>query len=222
MLRCLIAGVAAFLFATSAFAEEPASDAPAAANADVRLAAPGDHWTYEVKDEILGTVKLTRTDIVTEVSKSEIAVRFDVANTDRFGSILYDRSWNIVRDGDFRYTPNDGTGMQLPLKVGAQWKFAIEVLNSRNGQTFKRVGTSRVTGHDSITVKAGTFDAFIIETNFTGKNIQDPTLINETSTRTWFNPDVNHWVRRNIVWRQRGHVVRNSTLELIDYGHTGQ
>jgi hypothetical protein len=222
MLRCLLAGAAVFLFATSAYAEEPASNAPAAANTDVRPAAAGDHWTYEVKDEISGEVKFTRTDLVTEVSNDEIAVRFDVATTGRSGSILYDRSWNIVRDGDFKYSPNDGTGLQLPLKLGAQWKFAIDVLNSRNGQTFRRVGTSRVTGQESVTVKAGTFDAFIIETSYTGKNIQDPTLINETSTRTWFNSDVNHWVRRSIVWRQRGHIVRNTSIELTDYGHRGQ
>ena len=165
---------------------------------------------------------MTRTDLVTDVSNNKIAVRFDVAGTGRSGITAYDRSWNVLRDGVFKYSPNDGTGYQFPLTVGAQWKFAIDVTNSANGQTFRRTGTSRVTGQESVTTKAGTFQTFVIETNFIGKNVQDPTLINETSSHTWFSPDVNRWVKRSIVLRQRGNVVQNDTIELIDYGHKKQ
>ena len=128
----------------------------------------------------------------------------------------------MLRDDPFKYSPNDGTGVQLPLTTGAQWKFAIDVVNSRNGMTFRRTGNSRVTGQESITTKAGSFNAFVIETNYTGKNVQDPTLINQTSTRMWFDPGIDHWVKRNIVIRQRGHVVQSSTVELVDYGHKKQ
>jgi hypothetical protein len=198
-----------------AFAEEATSNPPAAV-------AVGDHWTYEVKDEISGALKLTQTDLVTDVSNNQITVRFDVANTTRSGIIVYDRSWNIVREGVFKYSPNNGTGYYFPLTVGAQWKFAVDVTNSSNGQTFRRTGNSRITGQESVTAKAGTFQTFIIETNYTGKNIQDPTLIYETTSHTWFSPDVNHWVKRNIVLRQRGNVVQNNTIELTDYGHKKQ
>ena len=54
-------------------------------------------------------------------------------------------------------------------------------------------------GHESITTKAGTFDTFFIETNFTGRNVQDSTLVNQNSWRTWFAPDIDHWVKRSLV-----------------------
>lgn len=222
MLHRPVVGLIFLLCITSAFAKDSGPNSTAVANANMQEVAPGDHWTYEVRDEIAGTLKLTRTDMVTDVSKNEIAVRYDVSGTGNIGNILYDRSWNIVGDGPFRYKPNDGTGFQFPLKLGAQWKFAIDAINSKNGQTFRRVGDSRVTRQENITTKAGTFDTFVIETNYTGKNVQDITLINQTATRTWFSLDVNHWVRRNIVWRQRGHIVQNTTIELTDYGRKKQ
>lgn len=222
MLRRLLAGLIFLQCVTSAFAQNPVPNASATASPGVPKALVGDHWTYEVKDEISGAIKFTRTDMVTDISNNEIAVRVDFADPGRTSNIIYDRSWNILRSDPFKYSPNDGTGVQLPLTTGSQWKFAIDVVNSRNGLTFRRVGNSRVTGQESITTKAGSFNTFVIETNYTGKNVQDSTLVNQTSTRTWFAPDIDHWVKRNIVIRQRGHVVQNNTIEMIDYGRKKQ
>ncbi len=222
MLRRLLAGLIFLQCVTSAFAQNPVPNASATASPGVPKALVGDHWTYEVKDEISGAIKFTRTDMVTDISNNEIAVRVDFADAGRTSNIIYDRSWNILRSDPFKYSPNDGTGVQLPLTTGSQWKFAIDVVNSRNGLTFRRVGNSRVTGQESITTKAGSFNTFVIETNYTGKNVQDSTLVNQTSTRTWFDPDIDHWVKRNIVIRQRGHVVQNNTIEMIDYGRKKQ
>jgi hypothetical protein len=202
-----------------ALAQTPNSSETATGAAGVKIQdpAPGDHWTYEVKDEISGTVTLTRTDTVTDVSKNEINMRVHAAGANGSGDIIYDRSWDIVRSGPFKYAPNDGTGVQLPLAVGAKWKFSTDVVNTRYGTTFKRVGTSRVVRQESITTQAGTFDTFVIETNFTGRSVQDRTLINQTSWLTWFAPDIDHWVKRSILLRRRGHVVTKNTVELTEY-----
>jgi hypothetical protein len=200
---------------TNSVAETAAATQP---EVEMRDPAPGDHWTYEVKDEILGTIKRTRMDIITDISKNEIAVRVDFSDKNFPGSIVYDNSWNLKRDPPFKYSPNDGTGVQFPLKLGTEWKFAIDTVNSNNGLTFKRTGKSRVVAQESVTTKAGTFDTFVIETDFTGKNTQDPTNITQVSMRTWFNADVNHWIRRNFVARRSGHVTQNNVLELIEYG----
>jgi hypothetical protein len=231
MLRGVRAGAAVFLLLVTpaiaqeggaSHAEQTATPAPAeTAPAIMQQSAPGDRWTYDVKDDISGKLKLTRTDMITEVSKNEITVRFD-ADAGRSGNIVYDRSWDIVRAEPFKYMPNDGTGIRLPLTVGAQWKFAVDVVNSQNGLTFKRVGSSKVVGRESITTKAGTFDAFVIETDFTGRNVQDSTLVNQASWRTWFASDIDHWVKRSIVQRQRGHVVSSDTVELTAYSRSKQ
>ncbi|HTZ02830.1 MAG TPA: hypothetical protein VMC05_10895 [Xanthobacteraceae bacterium] len=220
-------GVLALLVVTPALAQPggppPSGQAntPAAAavtaSAAMQQPEPGDRWTYDVKDDISGVLKVTRTDMITDVSSDAITVRTDAAGS-RAGNVVYDRAWDVTRDGPFKYSPNDGTGVRLPLAPGAQWAFTIDVQNSQNGMTFRRTGTSKVVGRENITTKAGTFDAFVIETDFTGKNVQDPTLVNQTSSRTWFDPGIDHWVKRSIVLRQRGHVVSKTTLELTKYG----
>jgi hypothetical protein len=215
--RCLL-GLLLILYVTPSLAEEGAPKPPPSTNATLQQIVPGDHWSYQVKDEITGAVKLTRTDTVTDVSNSRITVRSDAENG-RSGIIVYHRSWNVVRNDPFKYSPNDGTGFQLPLTPGVQWKIAIDASNSSNGLTFRRTGTSRVTAQEDVTTKAGTFQTFVVETNFTGKNVQDPTLVNRASDRTWFSAEVNHWVKRSILLRRRGNIVENNTIELTGYGH---
>jgi hypothetical protein len=220
MLRYAFAALVLFGCSTPVLAQSPNSSETKSGTAGVKIQdpAPGDHWTYEVRDEIAGTLKLTRTDTVTDVSKNEISMRIQVAGASSFGNIIYDPAWNIVSSGPFKYTPNDGTGIRRPLTVGAQWKFAGDVANGRYGTTFKRAGTSRVVRQESITTKAGTFDSFVIETNFTGRQVQDRTLVNETTLVTWFTPDIDHWVKRSTLLRRRGHVITNETFELTEYG----
>jgi len=75
-----------------------------------------------------------------------------------------------------------------------------------------------VTGQESITAKAGTFQTYIIETTQAVRNTKDPTVNSEITIRTWFSPEINHWVKRNTVRRRRGILVRNDTIELTEYG----
>jgi hypothetical protein len=219
MLRYVFATLLLFGCTAPALAQTPNASEAKSSAAGVKMPdpAPGDHWTYEVKDEIAGTVKLTRTDMVTDVSKNAINVRAQIVGGNS-GNVVFDHSWNVLESGVFRYAPNDGTGIQLPLAVGAQWKFHADVVNGRYGNTFKRVGTSRVVRQESITTKAGTFDTFVIETNFTGRMVQDRSVVNQTSWLTWYDPDIDHFVKRNILQRQRGHVTSNNTIELTEYG----
>jgi hypothetical protein len=193
-----------------------------AANATALQAAPGDHWTYDVTDEISGTIKETRKAMVTDVSKNEVAVRVDYVKSGRSSNLVYDQSWNVVRGPVFKFSPNDGSGVKFPLAPNAQWKFAIDEVNVNTGTTWKRVGSSRVTGRETITTKAGTFDTFVIETNVTIRATRDPTKTEEVSERIWFSPDVNHWVKRSYVTRQSGHVFQNETIELTEFGRKKQ
>ena len=79
---------------------------------------PGDHWTYEVRDEITGTVSATRANVVTEVTPADISVRFKIVGTSNEGLNVYDRSWNLINSEPWRFSPSDGTGIQAPLKSG--------------------------------------------------------------------------------------------------------
>ena len=66
------------------------------------------------------------------------------------------------------------------------------------------------TGQESITTEAGSFNAFVIETDFTGKNVQDLSLVNQTAWRTWFEaPMSTIGSSAALVFRQRGNLVQN-------------
>jgi hypothetical protein len=123
-----------------------------------------------------------------------------------------------LRDGNFRYSPNDGTGVQSPLALNAQWKAVSDETNSANGNVWKITVNARVTSQESVTTKAGTFQTYVIEETQAVRNVKNPTASVQVSIRIWFSPDVNHWVRRNVVRRERNLIVRNETVELVEYG----
>ena len=217
------------LVATCAWAQQapPQAAAPPDAAASVQPAKalvpmeeplPGDHWTYEVRDEITGTITATRENVVTEVTPTEISVRFKNLGTNNEGFSVYDRSWNLVQDRPWRYSPHDGSGIQSPLAIGKTWPVQTNNVNSANGNIWKRSGTSKVVGQESVTTKAGTFDTFKIETTFTGRNVNNPTLKNEVTALTWYAPAIDHWVKRTFVSRADKHLQISNSIELVDYG----
>jgi hypothetical protein len=53
---------------------------------------PGDHWTYEVRDEITGILAATCTKVITEVTPAEISARIDTLGKPNPGQIVFDRS----------------------------------------------------------------------------------------------------------------------------------
>lgn len=214
--RVVLAGAMTIVLTVSALAQ---SSAPAGAPAPAgNSAVPGDHWTYEVKDDVSGEIKDTRTFTVTDISKNEIAVRSDSNKTGNSNNFIYDQSWNVVRGPVFKFSPNDGSGVKLPLSPDSQWKISINSTNVNNGQAWKRTGSGKVTGQEKITTKAGTFDTFVVETNMVIKNIVDPTRSEDVVTRIWYNSDINHWVKRSFVLRQNGHLFQSETMELTAYG----
>jgi hypothetical protein len=198
--------------------EAAASVQPAKALVPMEEPLPGDHWTYEVRDEITGTIAATRENVVTDVTPTEISVRFKNLGTNNAGFSVYDRSWNLVEDRPWRYSPHDGSGIQSPLAIGKTWPVQTNNVNSANGNVWKRSGTSKVVGQESVTTKAGTFDTFKIETTFTGRNVNNPTLKNEVTSLTWYAPAIDHWVKRTFVSRADKHLQISNAIELVEYG----
>ncbi len=179
---------------------------------------PGDFWIYEMRDEISGKIDAVRKNTVTEVTPTEISVRFTTEGKESGGLNVYDRTWNLKISGPWKYQPHDGTGIQSPLKVGAIWKFRSDDVNPGNGAIWKRTGQSKVVGQETITTKAGTFDTFKVETTMARHPTNDPTMKTEITRQTWYAPAINHWVKRTFVVRANGHLRTDETLELVEYG----
>src|ERR1700733_15161439 len=109
------------LVATSAAAQQLPSATPETPKPVIPMEEPhpGDNWTYEIRDEITDKITATRENVVTEVTPTTITVRFrKVGASNEDGFNVYDRSWNVVEARPWRYSPNDGSGIQSPLEVG--------------------------------------------------------------------------------------------------------
>jgi len=181
---------------------------------------PGDRWVYELRDEITGKVTATREYVVTEITPTSIGVRAKNLGGNKSDEIfaVHDRSWAVVEARPWRYSPNDGSGIQTPLEVGKTWPVRTNNINSANGNVWRRSGISKVVGQETVTTKAGTFDTFKIETTFTGTNVNNPIMKNEVTALTWYAPAIDHWVRRTFVSRANKHLTINNAVELIEYG----
>jgi hypothetical protein len=197
----------------SAPADEPANSPEAMEDPQT-----GDHWTYELRDDITGDIKSTITNTVTDVSGSEISTRIAQLGNSNAGYQTFDRSWNLTNNGIWRFTPNDGTGIRAPLAVGKTWSFKATDLNSTAGISWKRSGTAKVVAQESVTTRAGTFDTFKIETSLQIQNANDPTKKVLAVQQVWYAPVIDHWVKRSIVSRSDGRVRDKSTIELVEYG----
>jgi hypothetical protein len=224
MYRYVMVGIVCLL-AGSTLAQ-PANDAPPPASAPTATRPviameeplPGDFWTYEMRDEIAGTVKAVRNNLVTEVTATEISVRYNVQDKPTEGLNVYDRSWNLKSSAPWRYQPNDGGGLRSPLKVGANWKFEGDDVNASNGNIWKRTGRSKVVSQETVTTRAGTFETFKIETTINRRPTNDPTRKMEITQQTWYAPSIDHWVKRIFVSRGNNHLLANNTFELVEYG----
>jgi hypothetical protein len=178
----------------------------------------GDHWTYELRDDITGDIKSTITNTVTDVSGSEISTRIAQLGNSNAGYQTFDRSWNLISNGIWRFTPSDGTGIRAPLAVGKTWSFKATDLNSTAGVSWKRSGTAKVVAQESVTTRAGTFDTFKIETSLQIQNANDPTKKILAVQQVWYAPLIDHWVKRSALSRSEGRVREKSTIELVEYG----
>jgi hypothetical protein len=177
---------------------------------------PGDRWVYEVKDEITGDVKSTTTVVVLDVSEKEINTRISVRGGARPFQTVFDRSWNRIDDGIWKFRPTDGTGVQTPLQVGKEWRFENKSTHT-NGTALSTTGQSKVVGEEKITTSAGTFDTFKIEIRMRHVNSNDQTKASTVNVTLWYAPTVNRWVRKTTKTQIEGRLRDSHTEELTDF-----
>lgn len=223
MFRRVMPAIVCFsMVAGPALAENAGGQAAPEASEDAiePMEAPqaGDHWTYETRDEITGVVKATTTQVITEVSPTAISLRIGAVGNPNFNFVTFDRAWNATSNATFKYTPNAGDGVRLPLEVGKKWSSQSSDFNSAHAATFKRTTTSKVTTRESVTTRAGTFDAFKIDTTSTVYNPNDPTKKTEFISEMWWVPTIDHWVKRLMTSRSGGQVRDQTSMELVEYG----
>lgn len=197
------------------------STAPSKAAVSLAERRPGDHWTIEARDEITGTVS-TQTAVVTEVTPTGVvSLRSNMVHPDNSHSEsiqIYDQSWNQIRSNRRQYFPYDASqGTLAPLAVGKTWTFQFKSVDA--GKFARNYsGTSTVTGQETVTTKAGTFETFRIETTVSSNELKDPTRPTQVTRQSWYAPAIAHWVRLCTVVRIEGRLQSNQTSEIVEFG----
>jgi hypothetical protein len=177
----------------------------------------GDQWTYDITDDITGDLKFTDTYIVTEATDKEITTRATRRGSPNTNLIIFDANWNLKDNGLWRKKPHGAEGVDLPLSVGKTWHISDNAQNMKSGLVVREQAMGKVTGQESITTSAGTFDTFKIATQVRISSTIDPTTSSEANIVMWFAPSVNRWVKRTTATVIKGHVATSLTEELTDF-----
>src|SRR5262245_45193397 len=138
---------------------------------------PGDRWTYDVTDEITTDLKNTVTVVVVDVSAQEINTRVSSRGTQRPRQVVFDRGWSRIDDDLWKFAPSDGSGIQLPLQVGKEWRVVGNGKNFQSGDPVRSSGQSIVTGQEKNATGASTFEALKIEARMRHGNPNDHTKV---------------------------------------------
>jgi uncharacterized caspase-like protein len=184
----------------------PFTKGSASANTGWRV---GDSYTYRVLDRVTSTED-TQVFAVTDVTETEVKFRNGQV-VDLLGNILR-------RPGGRVYSPNQLE--PVDYAVGKQWRteFRISTPRGTEGQTEMDL---KIAARESITVPAGTFNAFRIE----GRGVfNDPAHrhAEETLLRKWVAPDRLRFPVALEETRQRGggkrgRVTQSRRLELAAF-----
>jgi len=205
----------------SAQEQDTAAAAPVIDKIDVR---PGDRWTYQVIDDITGETKSTVVHTVTELKDKTYSVQstFTPYGQSVGTSTLqvFDEDWNLLEDQVWTQNPaNPSTGVQLPLKLGAQWK--VHLTSSRKTPPeshFNVDATATVLAYEPVILKFNkTYDAFKLEVDETLTNSAAPSSVVTSKATMWFAPSVNRYVKRILETRVNDRLQSRGIETLINY-----
>jgi hypothetical protein len=176
----------------------------------------GSYWNYLTTDEIKGTKSILET-ILTEVNGDERVIRTNLPDQN---AMVCDKNWNLIQSGAYKFHPNNGQGVPVPLQIGSKSQVNVTFnVQSAAGWSKLRPHSveAEIVSAETISTKAGQFETYRVE--ITSKFRGSPTTplsVNELMTG-WFSPKVDHFVRTQIETRTDGHLITKNSSELIEY-----
>jgi hypothetical protein len=176
----------------------------------------GDRWSYDIKDDATGDLRHAITVVVVDINESEITTRTIIRGKDRPQTMVFDRDWGRIDDGNWKLRPA-GIGIKAPLQVGKEWRSDANAMHLQSGVAFRASGVAKVVGEERITTPAGTFDTYRVDTMVRLVNTRDQTKSQTWTFVFWYAPSVNRWVKRKTEARFEGRIRDSSIDELTEY-----
>lgn len=148
----------------------------------------GDTWTYQATDLQSGTQRPEVSETMSEIHTDKV-----VAVTSSGNRLIYNRDLNLmeVRRGEAPtyaakpYRPR----YKFPMEVGQKWEAHFEYFTRGGQQNYRAQHVIQVVAFESITVSAGTFEAFKIEIRGHYQGTESPRNWTGTFNQTlWYAP----------------------------------
>jgi hypothetical protein len=164
---------------------------PLSAIVDAPYIRPGSSWTYKVEDSAWSAPQMvTLTFMKDDVYKNAGVLAFGAGSE----TILYDRDLNFVAvasDGRIlREASPSLRSFDFPFYVGKEWRSVFTFQDNQKGLSWTPVEVFwRVKEYDEITVPAGKFRAFLIES-------EPSTNWGIRKEQIWYAPQVKQLVKR--------------------------
>jgi len=162
-----------------------------------------DHLDYEVRDEITGKISATRANVVTEVTPTEISMRFRGRGTPNQGLNVYDDlEFDNSGPGDTRRTT---ARESKALATGKTWTFQSNDVNT-GVDTLEPIGPFKSRRQEKLTTRAGTFETSRSKYLFEAQR-QRPDKKEEVTGQTWYAPAIRSLGQRGRYHSGRQHLV---------------
>ena len=112
----------------------------------------------------------------------------------------------IVKNARGTFDPPNG-GLPVELQVGKKWS-GRSTQTRADGQKFELTSESRITTRQTITVPAGTFQTYLIETTMYAGNVT-------WNYKYWMDPRYGYFIKTEELGRAGGRIVRSDRRELV-------
>ena len=186
---------------------------PLSAIVDAPYIRPGSSWTYKVEDSAWNAPQMiTLTFMKDDVYKNAGVLSFAAGNE----TILYDRDLNFVAvasDGRIlREASPSLRSYDFPFHVGKEWRSVFTFQDNQKGLSWTPVEVFwRVKEYDEVSVPAGKFRAFLIES-------EPSTNWGIRKEQVWYAPQAKQLVKR-VRERTSAHYEGKGkdTWELVQY-----
>jgi hypothetical protein len=186
---------------------------PLSAIVDAPYIRPGSSWTYKVEDSAWNAPQMvTLTFMKDDVYKNAGVLAFAAGNE----TLLYDRDLNFVavaNDGRIlREASPSLRSFDFPFHVGKEWRSIFTFQDNQKGLSWTPVEVIwRVKEYDEISVPAGKFRSFLIES-------EPSTNWGIKKEQVWYAPQVKQLVKR-VRERTAAHYEGKGkdTWELVQY-----
>ncbi|MGE0675201.1 MAG: caspase domain-containing protein, partial [Methylibium sp.] len=185
--------------------DQAAAGAVPVAAGNVERFRAGDRYTLVTKDGVSKAV----------TSRARFGVRAiqgdELIAEEPDGAFLADAMGGLIKDSSGTYDPPLAV-LPAEFAIGKSWEGRTQWTNMYGLNTFSY--RSRVTGREKITIAAGTFDAWVIETRAINQRSNMPTGANTSVIRVWAVPHVGLPLRMLFQVRNTGGLQRSDVLEL--------